>query len=231
MDQDWTPYSYCSGKPTTRTDPDGRANAAIVAGNKAAEEAKAAKDLADDVNRWNWDATIDPGHGDNPNKWTDPGCSSGDLKEKDIALKISGGILGALQKKGFKVQLTRTEDVKDAGKKLQWRIEKADGSHFFISIHVNASTDAKASGFAVFTNKKGEKLGKSIADAVDVFDVNNGSSLGEAYYLLNPKHQTGPAALVEAGFITNASDKQKLATQSDLIAEQIAQGIASALGD
>ena len=82
---------------------------------------------------------IDPGHGGR-----DPGATSKKKYEKDVTLNISKYLKADLEKKGFKVYLTRT---KDTYVKLSSRTKYANKKHadIFISIHANAAPKKSAS--------------------------------------------------------------------------------------
>lgn len=88
---------------------------------------------------------IDPGHGGR-----DPGCRWGNIKEKDIALKISKMLAKRLKRRlGCEVYLTRTKDIYLP---LERRtaianLRKAD---IFISIHVNAHRNRGVRGIETY---------------------------------------------------------------------------------
>ncbi len=169
---------------------------------------------------------VDPGHGDHhdSNKQVDPGAVNGDAKEKDIVLDISNAVTDKLKEEGYNVTQTRDGDVENAGERLQWRVDKADGSDLFVSIHNNASEKESANGFQVFY-KKGDENSKSLAESIqgeNTLFTDRGVSEGN-YKVLN--NFSGTAVLVEAGFISNSSDLQILQTKSTEIGQQIATGI------
>lgn len=102
---------------------------------------------------------IDPGHGG-----SDPGCVSSYIEnnkriilyEKDIALKVALSLYSML-KTGYpdkKIILTRNKDVYPT---LEQRVNMANAvkikkneSILYVSIHVNASLDSRASGYEVW---------------------------------------------------------------------------------
>jgi N-acetylmuramoyl-L-alanine amidase len=76
----------------------------------------------------------------------------------------------------------------------------------------------------VYYNTQGKALAEAISKSNTVF-----KDLGVAtspYYINKFK---GPAVLVEAGFISNASDRGKLQNQSGQIGKEIASGILNYL--
>lgn len=187
-----------------------------------------AQDKVDEENKKK--IAVDPGHGDhhNSNKQVDPGAVNGDDYEKDIVLNISNAITAKLEEEGYSVTQTREGDVKDAGERFQWRIDKADGTDLFVSIHNNASTNESAKGFEVFY-KKGDENSKSLAESIQSANTlfsDRGIKEGN-YRVLNGF--SGTAVLVEAGFISNAGDLNILKTQSTEVGNQIATGILNFL--
>lgn len=89
---------------------------------------------------------IDPGHGGK-----DPGAIGGSgLYEKDVVLDISQELADILSRRGFNVEMTRTEDDFIS---LEERTEFASrkNADFFISIHANSSKSKRVSGIEVFS--------------------------------------------------------------------------------
>jgi N-acetylmuramoyl-L-alanine amidase len=176
--------------------------------------------------------TIDPGHGDKNDKNTqvDPGAVNGKDYEKDIVLNISNATTKKLEEGGYTVTQTRTGDEKDAGKKLQWRIDKSEGTSIFVSVHVNASSNTDVNGFQV-CYKSGDDNSKSLATKINsenTLFTDLGVTARDNLYVLNKFK--GTAVLVEAGFISNSSDLNKLKTKSTEIGNSIATGIINYLG-
>lgn len=88
---------------------------------------------------------VDPGHGG-----SDQGARSEDHGEAELALQISLQLAEFLRNDpNFEVDLTRTSDVYLS---LETRAElsKKKKADIFISIHLNSSTDKKASGKEIF---------------------------------------------------------------------------------
>jgi N-acetylmuramoyl-L-alanine amidase len=84
---------------------------------------------------------IDPGHGG-----VDTGATRGNLKESEIALKVSSYLADLLrQDPRFQVSMTRTTDTKIS---LDHRTEAAEAAKadLFLSIHLNSSRDPRARG-------------------------------------------------------------------------------------
>jgi len=171
---------------------------------------------------------VDPGHGDQYQGSTqvDPGASGGGLQEKNLTLAISNGVSAALGKNGVPVIQTRTGDVQNAGVRLQWRIDATTGASILVSIHIDsAPQNPAANGMTVHHNSKGKALAESISKSNTI--LSNRGTKQSNFFLL--RHFQGPAVLVEAGFISNASDRAILQKQSAQIGARIAAGIMNYL--
>ncbi len=84
---------------------------------------------------------IDPGHGGEDTGAKGPGG----VLEKEVVLEISKKVAEALRDKGFKVVLTREEDIFiPLGERTAFANRK--GADLFISIHANAAKRKQASG-------------------------------------------------------------------------------------
>lgn len=170
---------------------------------------------------------IDPGHGDHhdSNKQVDPGSVNGTNYEKDIVLKIGNAAASKIKLEGYEVIQTRVGDIKNAGKRIKWRLDKAKGADLFISIHINSINNASARGFEVFY-KKGSEKSKSLAESIRAQNhlfQDRGISVGNFYKVLNGFPEI--AVLIEAGFISNSEDLKILTSKANEIGEQIAKGI------
>ena len=89
---------------------------------------------------------IDPGHGGK-----DPGAVGiGGLREKDVTLALAKAMRTSLEKRGFKVVLTRTGDRTLS---LLERTASAEGARgdVFISLHANAARRKSVQGVEIYT--------------------------------------------------------------------------------
>ena len=164
---------------------------------------------------------IDAGHGG-----TDYGALRGNINEKDITLDISKRVQNMLEKKGYTVAMTRTDDTYVS---LQDRVEFSEtfNPDIFVSIHVNSSNSESPSGLETHYYKENSlKLAKHIHAAM----LNNINSKDRGlfkskFYVIN--HTTAPAILVETGFISNPSERAQLITESrkKATAKAIVEGI------
>lgn len=170
---------------------------------------------------------IDPGHGNH-----DPGANRNGLNEKDVVLKVSKLVEGKLNRAGAKVILTRPDD---RFLELSERTDFAK-KHFaeaFISIHVNAAASSAANGTEVFYDSSANPNAvesRSLATYIQNQIVakanmyNRGVKDAKFYVIRN---NNVAAVLVELGFISNAEDFKKLASDAylEIYAEAIYQGI------
>ena len=167
---------------------------------------------------------IDAGHGGE-----DGGASSkAGVPEKNINLAISKDLQSLLEVSGYKVVMTRTEDVSIADKNIdtvkgrktsdmhnRLKILEAQNNCIFVSIHQNFFTQSRYCGAQVFYSKNNSKS-KTLADVV----------AGEIKGLIQPDnerkskpatssifllcHAKVPAVLVECGFLSNDAEAEKL---------------------
>lgn len=165
---------------------------------------------------------IDPGHGG-----VDPGSVVGNIYEKDINLAISKFLELELNKYGAIVFLTRNGDY-DLGspnvtyrKKSDFdqRIKKINQSNadLYVSIHLNVLQNKKYFGPQVFYQKGNEKS-KQVAEQLQngLNDKLKGKRevklIPSTTYMYSKLNVTG--VLVECGFLSNETEKEKLITES-----------------
>ena len=164
---------------------------------------------------------IDPGHGGN-----DVGAIRGDITEKEITLDVSKRVRNILEKKGYKVEMTRDTDKTVS---LQDRVAFSESEHpdIFVSIHVNSSEKPEITGIEThYYRQESMSLAQTVHAALaSNIKTNNRGLFKSKFYVIN--HTTAPAILVEIGFISNdgeraelVSDKRKQAT-----AKAIAEGV------
>lgn len=174
---------------------------------------------------------IDAGHGG-----VDPGKVSGGVNEKDINLAIALKLREKLEKTGIKVIMTREKDeglyeLSDSNKKIvdmnnRCKLVNESDASILVSIHQNSFEDANVKGAQAFYykhSKKGQLLASSIQSAICDYDSENKrvEKGNDSYYLLlNVKV---PAVIVECGFLTNPTEKEKLT--NDAYQEEMARWI------
>ena len=164
---------------------------------------------------------IDAGHGG-----TDYGAIRNGINEKDITLDISKRVQAGLEKKGYNVAMTRTDDTYVS---LQDRVEFSEifNPDIFVSIHVNSSNSESPSGIETHYYKDNSLI---LAKHIHASMLNNINSKDRGlfkskFYVIN--HTTAPAILVEIGFISNPNERAQLVTESrkNATAKAIIEGI------
>ncbi len=179
---------------------------------------------------------IDPGHGG-----FDPGAISGNVREKDITLAIAVTLKEILEARGMKIIMTREGDyapgqATDVNSDLRNRVAIANnsGADIFVSIHTNSAENENAFGCECYAYQQrgaawrlAAAVQKNIVDRTGMFD--RGVKTARFFVL---RETVMPAVLVEAGFISNPGDRQKLCDTEfrRKIAEGCAAGIEEYLG-
>ncbi|MDI3548307.1 MAG: N-acetylmuramoyl-L-alanine amidase [Halanaerobiales bacterium] len=164
---------------------------------------------------------IDPGHGG-----FDPGAvGPSGLYEKDVNLDIALRVDDLLQRAGYNVLLTRDDDRFISLKERVTRANEAE-ARLFVSIHINASSEAYSEGTETFLAP--EKAANSTLLATLLQEelvkslkrVDRGVKKENLYVI---KYTTMPAALVEVAFISNPHEETLL--RNDLFKDKVAGAI------
>lgn len=157
---------------------------------------------------------LDAGHGGK-----DPGAIRSGINEKDINLKIMMDYLRPyLEHTDIKVYYTRTSDVFVS---LADRAAFAErvGADFFVSLHANTFSNTSVQGTEVYyctTNTAVTKNGKTSKELATIFAKQVSSAFGtknRGIFTANfdvLKLNTVPAVLIELGYMSNASDLNRL---------------------
>lgn len=166
---------------------------------------------------------LDAGHGG-----MDPGkVGVNQVLEKDINLAIVTFLQSYLEEAGFRVVMTRDSDAalyteSDSNKKaadMKARIRKIEEQKpiFAVSIHQNSFTQESSFGAQVFyykTSMQGAELAKELQQTLreHIADGNyREAKANDSYYLL--KKSPCPMVIVECGFLSNAQEAERLATE------------------
>jgi N-acetylmuramoyl-L-alanine amidase len=172
---------------------------------------------------------LDPGHGglDFGAVIETPHC-----EEKRLCLTTSHYTKRYLEKMGYKVSLTRSRDFFVP---LDRRVGIANKSRagVFVCIHYNSCPNESAYGIEVYYSDDSNKrsiYSKKLALAVLQKTAeraearSRGVKAGNFFVI---KQTTMPAVLIEAGFLTNPSERDKVIQRQylDKIARGIAEGI------
>ncbi|MCQ6276394.1 N-acetylmuramoyl-L-alanine amidase CwlD [Bacillus sp. V3B] len=197
----------------------------------------------DTWNSWNLPLSgkvilIDPGHGG-----PDGGAGDTEALEKDIALNVSLKLREYLEEQGALVIMTREEDkdladedtrgysrrkVEDLKKRLEM-INQPE-IDFFVSIHLNSIPSPRWSGAQTFFApqfKENERAAKFIQDELKRNLENTKREAKPINHVYILKHAKKPGVLVEAGFLSNSDEREKLQKNryQDKLAASVYNGI------
>jgi len=189
---------------------------------------------------------IDPGHGG-----SDPGSVNNYGKEKDFNLRLSKILMKDLERKGFRVRMTRSSDLYPTlGKRVQFanRIPNA----IFVSIHFNSFVNNTAKGietYALSPQGSGTHNDRGVRNNFlkgNVRDSENIALATAVHASIMKKTQADdrgikrdrftvlaglsmPAVLIEGGFLSNPVEAKKIASSSylSILSSGIASGIVT----
>jgi N-acetylmuramoyl-L-alanine amidase len=171
---------------------------------------------------------IDPGHGglDIGAKIRKPY-----IEEKRLALTTAIYLKRDLLRMGYRVVLTRYRD-QYITLPIRAKIANRAKAALFISLHFNSCKNNTAKGIEIFynkneKNKKRSALSRGLAscilqDSVKQTKMDSRGVKSAGFVVI--KETKMPSVLVEGGFLTNFSDRQKLRQREFLL--KLAKGIA-----
>lgn len=177
---------------------------------------------------------IDPGHGG-----SDPGAMYKEIKEADLNLSVSQKLETKLSELGAIVYLTRYSDYdlsvnhtinrKRSDLSRRGNIINRSGCDLFLSIHMNAEETGIWRGAEVYyddINEENEEIAKSIQEQLKKY-LGSKRNIKKTDVLYLQKRIERPGVLIEAGFLSNSSDRYllKQETYQNKIASAIAQGV------
>lgn len=169
---------------------------------------------------------LDLGHGGN-----DSGAiGKNGVKESDTVLKIGKEVNKLLNIDNVNLKVTRLED-KYISLAERVKIANEFNSDFFISLHMNSSSDRNVRGVEVWQfNDKNEELNKFSKNiCLDISEElnirNRGIKLSREFYVL--KNTKMPACLIELDFISNMDAEKYIDNDENIrsIAKVIANNI------
>ena len=183
---------------------------------------------------------IDAGHG---------GIDSGKVGvngvlEKDLNLEIARKLEKLLKKAGYRVTLTRTEDIglyeEGSGSKKAEDLKNRcilineEEPDLAVSIHQNSYTDASVHGAQVFYfthSAEAEAMAQVFQQCLCEIDPSNTrmAKANDTYYLL--KKTEVPVVIAECGFLSNPAEAEKLTDEAyqDKIAEALCKSVRKCL--
>ena len=166
-------------------------------------------------------------------------------KEKDVNLAISKKLFQVLNEQGYKVVLTRSEDVvlgdgvkfskiRDLNKRCEIvnNAYEENNKCIMVSIHKNSFTQTSVHGAQSFYFQRSEQsklLGETLQKILNekVNDKEKKAKPNDSYYILiNSKC---PGIIVECGFLSNSDEATKLTneTYQKELAEILSEGIST----
>ena len=165
---------------------------------------------------------IDAGHGGH-----NMGQAVGGVYEKWMALDTALRLERFLKAKGVKTVMTRRSDVFLGLEERVAIANRYSKDSVFVSVHFNGAKNTGAQGIETFYyNRSGYDLAARVhrRKIAALRGVDRGVKFGRYHVIRNAK-QAG--ILVEGGFLTNATERKKIATGSyrQAMAEAIGQGI------
>ena len=160
--------------------------------------------------------------------------AEGSVKESPLNLVVAKLVESGLNKKGFRVIMTRKDENalgkdKRADMQMRRKIMRGDDVSVVVSIHMNKFRDSSVKGPRVFYmegSKQGELLATKILTALCA-SIEYPKRLASTGNYFVVRESIAPAAIVECGFLSNASDAKKL--QDPTYQQKIADGIVNGL--
>ena len=177
---------------------------------------------------------LDAGHGG-----LDPGTIYKNIYEKDINLEICKKLQDILEKEGAIVYMTRygdydlsknnTSSRKKSDLNNRAKIINSSGADIYISIHLNSISSSTWRGAQVFyddVNDKNYNIAILMQNQLKE-DLKTTREVKEIKTMLMNRKITIPGVLIEAGFLSNPSDRYLLQNQEYQykIANSIKKGI------
>ncbi|HSN67071.1 MAG TPA: N-acetylmuramoyl-L-alanine amidase, partial [Fusibacter sp.] len=172
---------------------------------------------------------IDAGHGGK-----DPGAVGTKTQEKILTLKASKMLESELQKQGFKVYMTRSND-EYVGLYDRAAIANDLDATLFVSVHINAFTNPNVSGIEVFYGNDSLTSDKGLAKSIQTELI---KALGAVDRDIDSKPRLVvlqetkmTSVLAELGFISNPAEQDKMMSEAYLqkAAEAMSRGIINFL--
>lgn len=164
---------------------------------------------------------IDAGHGghDNGGQW-------GRVYEKHLALDTAYRLESKLKSLGYQTVMTRRSDYFIS---LPQRVATANRyrNSIFVSIHYNYTWKQDVSGLETFySSEEGRRLAQMVqSNLIRRTRTVDRSAKYARFYVI--RHATVPAILVEGGFVSNATERDRM--KSGWFRESIAQGIVDGI--
>ena len=177
---------------------------------------------------------IDPGHGG-----ADPGAMYKNIREADLNLKISekleeklvslGAIVYMTRYGDYDLSVTNTINRKRSDLSRRGNIINRSDCDLFLSIHLNAEETGIWRGAEVYyddIHPENETIAKIMQDQMKKY-LGSNRSLKKTDVLYLQKRIERPGVLIEAGFLSNSSDRYLLTqdTYQNKVATAITEGV------
>lgn len=180
---------------------------------------------------------IDQGH--NP-EGVNAGAEGFGLREQDITYQVGKYLADILESDPrFEARLSRPEPDTTLGttnaESLAARVNAANAwpADYFLSIHVNSSTNPAANGTEMYIYRSGgeaQQLAEAMLDSIveRLGTKDNGVIVRPSLYVLRRTNM--PAVLLELAYISNAEDAEKLENDQYAFAYAIYLGLLDYFG-
>ena len=172
---------------------------------------------------------IDAGHGGK-----DPGATSClGFYEKTVNLAVARKVASLLKQKGVRAVMTRDNDTFI---ELEGRAAIANryNADLFVSIHADSSPSSSTRGFTMYVARSASwssrRAASAIAKSMARTGLDSRGTRGADFRVL--VHTSGPAVLIEMGYLSNRTEARLLNDSSfqNRLAQAIASGISDFLG-
>jgi N-acetylmuramoyl-L-alanine amidase len=176
---------------------------------------------------------IDPGHGmsnRSPGVF-DPGCTHREggtqFRESDIVLKYGLTLKDILRSRDIDVFMIRDDETDPAPVVRRAKMAKDAGCKKYVSIHVNAAEVEQAKGIEVLYNDEADKaFAQKVQTALVAASGLKDRGVKKRTDLAVLKF-SGPAVLIELGFIANDDDRNTFL--DPVVREKMCTAIANSL--
>jgi N-acetylmuramoyl-L-alanine amidase len=174
---------------------------------------------------------IDAGHG---GKDIGAQAAPEDFQEKKLTLICARHVKKMLEESGLNVLMIRSSDA-TIPVSARAPFANANNASLFISIHFNSAQSTDAQGIEIFFYEKDEnqermesskKLASAILDSTLAYTEAKSRGVKKGNFAVI-RETTMPAVLVEAGFVTNAEEMNRL--RNPIYLQKISRGMSNGI--